>query len=397
MPPNGRDTMTSTINPMLRSDVESRRFGLEVYRGTFAENFSVSEILAQVFHDRVDVAILRVPCTKVGETGAFEQRGIPTITADTLVYYGVDLASRDPTPIRNLDLEFEPLSGIDLGVLDDIVARSFAGYTNHYSANPLLAHGLLPGYQEWARSFAESGGGERFGWVAKRGDRCLGFIACSQNGSGVEIMLNGVVPEAGGSGVYSDLVRFTQRFFKDAGHYTMKVSTQVQNFAVQKVWSREGFVMREAFATVHLNALLSASVMPVRTLPLVVTHGDLANFGRASGDLKPIHFDDEAARELGSEGRITHCIVATAFLPRFYSTEFPGEGTIFAGFRCSFLRPLSCDREYSVEISFPYHDPESGRWLSVARIFDSGGKPCLLAYSDLINSDVGVDLWPPPI
>lgn len=371
--------------PLIHSGVESRRFGLAVYRGTFAEDFSVKEILAQVFRDQIDVAILRVPSVSVGETTAFAQRGIPTINGGTLVYYGADLENRDPTPVRNFDLKFEPLSGDNVGVLDDLVLRIFAGYTNHYSANPLLAHGLMPGYREWARSFTDFGDVGRFGWMVNRGGQYLGFITCSRSGNGAEIVLNGVVPEAAGAGVYSDLVRFTQRFFKDAGCVTMKVSTQAQNFAVQKVWSREGFVMREAFATVHLNALLSASVVPVRTVPLFVTHDDLANFGRAFGGLNPSHFDEEPARELGFEERIAHGIVATAFLSRFYGTEFPGEGTIFAGYRFSFSRPIYCNREYSVKISFPYYDPESGRWISVARVFNPGGTHCLLAYSDLIN------------
>lgn len=377
-------------NPLVHSDVESRRFGLQVARGVCAEDYSAREIIDQIFRERIDVAIFRFPASSSPRLAAFERRGVPTIIADTLVYYQADLKRTEPKGLRNLDLEFERLGPTNVEALDELVNAIFADYTNHYSANPLLRARLVPGYVEWARSFAGNIP-ERFGWLVKRDGRPAAFATCSRHEAEGEGVLYGVLPKASGGGVYGDLIRFTQEALKDAGCSTMKVSTQVQNFAVQKVWSREGFVMKEAYSTLHVNALLSASVVPRRTLPLVITHDDVSKFGHAIGDLNPLHFDDEAARELGLEERIAHGAFTTGFLSKFYGTEFPGPGTIFEGFRYKFARPVYCHREYSVEISFPHHDSTSGRWVSVAQVFDSAGKPCLLAYSDLINRDVGVD------
>jgi hypothetical protein len=376
--------------PLIHSDVESRRFGLSVARAVFTGDVPAKEILEQVFRERIDVAILRIPAEKSSEAAAFERRGIPTVTSDTLVYYFADMEKTEPNPLRNSDLSFERLGPSNVHALDALVETTFAGYISHYSANPFLRSGLLPGYLEWARSFAGDDP-ERFGWLASRDGEPAAFATCSCRGEEGEGVLYGVSPDASGGGVYGDLIRFTQRALKDAGCSTMKVSTQVQNFAVQKVWSREGFVMKEAYTTIHLNALLSASVVPKRTLPLVVTAEYVDEFGRASGDLNPLHFDDQAARELGFEERIAHGVIATGFLSKFYGTDFPGKGTIFAGFRCTFSRPVYLGREYSVEISFPFHDPGSGRWLSLARIFDPEGKPCLLAYAELVNKNVGQD------
>lgn len=66
----------------------------------------------------------------------------------------------------------------------------------------------------------------------------------------------GVRRPASGGGVYGDLIRFTQAYFKNKGFRKMKVSTQVNNYAVQKVWGWEVFYIAEAYLTVHINAFL---------------------------------------------------------------------------------------------------------------------------------------------
>ena len=368
--------------PLKHSELESRRFGLSISRGVCAERFSANEIVAQIYRERIDIAILRIPASNAAAAAAFESYGIPSLTADTLVYYDLDLSRIEPTPLRNSDLVFERLESSNVDALDNLVEKTFSGYRNHYSANPLLNAGLLPGYMEWARSFAGLDP-ERFGWLVSRGGRPVAFAACSRSGSEGEGVLYGVSPVASGGGVYGDLIRFTQRALKDAGCSAMKESTQVQNFAVQKVWSREGFVMKEAFTTVHLNALLSCSVLPRRRLPLVIAAGDVDEFACFSGDRHLLPLDKDSERAFDHDERMAHNVNLTGFLSRFYGSEVPGEGTVLDGIRCTFYGPVYPDREYSVEISFPYHDHDSGCWRSVARVVDSAGRLCLLAYADL--------------
>jgi hypothetical protein len=129
-------------------------------------------------------------------------------------------------------------------------------------------------------------------------------------------------------------------------------------------------------------------VVPKRRLPLVVTPDDMAESGRVSGDHSPSAVDEESAESVTVGGRISDGLTASAVLSRHYRTEFPGPGTIVAGFRSSLWHPLQPDREYEVEIGFPSHDPELGRWTSVARVVDMAGETCLLAYSDLLNREV---------
>ncbi len=62
--------------PLTRSEVESNRFNLSVARAVCAEDFSAKEIVEQIFRERIDVAILRIPASRTTEAIAFERLGI---------------------------------------------------------------------------------------------------------------------------------------------------------------------------------------------------------------------------------------------------------------------------------------------------------------------------------
>ncbi len=104
--------------PLVHSDTENRRFGLEVARGACAEVFSAREIIDQIFRERTDVAIVRIPESRSSHAAVFERQGVLAITADTLVYYHVDPQQTESKDLRNLELEFDPLgpSNADLSL-----------------------------------------------------------------------------------------------------------------------------------------------------------------------------------------------------------------------------------------------------------------------------------------
>ncbi len=376
------------IEGLRPSEVESRRFGLRVYRGSFTE-LPGKQLLPHFVAERIDVAILRLPADRADQLARIDQAGLPYAAADTLVYYAIDLTRHEIPPPRNPELTFVPCTAAHHPVLDRLVAEIFATYRNHYSANPLLARDLLPGYQEWTRAYAGDEGTGRRAWLVERGGEPIGFATCSFAGAECEGVLYGVRPSAAGGGVYGDIIRFTQRFFKQAGFTQMKVSTQVHNAAVQKVWAREGFHLERALLTVHVNSLLAHTARPPLELPLCVTSEMLTRFGETSGDLNPMHFDDAYAQRFGMRRRIAHGLVANAAISRAYGMEYPGPGTLFADYRYKFLRPLYLERDYRVILTFPVADEQRGVFLSVARVVDPEGDLCLLGYNQLRRRPVG--------
>ena len=181
------------------------------------------------------------------------------IHADTLVYYSRNLNGVAIPPVARNPLFYRDGNENDDAELRDVTARVFSDYQNHYHANPLFSPSLiLAGYEEWAANHLRPGGATRT-WVATHEDSIIGFICCSfdRKAGTAEIVLNGVLHEHAGRGIYSDLVRIAQATFAKMGMQAISVSTQVGNYAVQRVWSREGMRLSHAFDTWHMNAMLS--------------------------------------------------------------------------------------------------------------------------------------------
>ena len=374
----------NSIGSLKYSPIESRRFGLRIYRGLL-DDINPDEILSTILRQNVDVAIISIPVEIQDTLSRLQETGIPYLIADTLVYYHVDLTIHKPREPRNKGLEFIKVYPEHFEILDNLVSEIFSGYKNHYTSNPFLSVDLIEVYKEWARSYVTNDANSKRAWLVKRANQFIGFVTCAFEGEESEIVLNGVVPSAAGMGVYGDLIKFLQRFFKDNGYTVMKVSTQVHNYAVQKVWSREGFVMRQSFLTIHINSLMNVSRIAKRTIDCTVSTEDVRKYGHMFGDTNRLHFDEEYARSKRFEGRIAHELLASSAISKYYATEFPCDGTVCIGYSYKFLRPIYLDLPYQAEISFPFVNRTKGIYKSLVKIVDSNGDICLFSYIDLMK------------
>jgi RimJ/RimL family protein N-acetyltransferase len=142
----------------------------------------------------------------------------------------------------------------DADVFSRLVPVIFKDYTTHYLSNPLLDRvKITEGYTEWAINYISAP--QKVNFIGHIDDQPVGFITCSHDDEGAEIILNGVLPEFSGRGLYSDMVRFVKHYYHSMGIASLKVSTQIQNFRVQGVWNREGLVLNKAYITIHLNKI----------------------------------------------------------------------------------------------------------------------------------------------
>lgn len=238
--------------------LESARFGLRTFRATVT-SIDTDALFEELVACHVDVAILRLPTRDSNQIQNIERYGLRAIHADTLVSYACRLQEHESKPLQNPGLQ------IDLARVDDeqaiiaLIKAVFLDYPNHYHANPLLDRAaVLDGYCEWA--LTHIGGDNVVSWVA-RVDGRLAAIACSSFDASEGVchgVLHGVHPDFSGSRIYTDLIRHTKNYFRNRGYRLLKISTQVGNLTVQRVWVREGFVFDEAFDTFHINALLDS-------------------------------------------------------------------------------------------------------------------------------------------
>jgi undecaprenyl-phosphate 4-deoxy-4-formamido-L-arabinose transferase len=251
------------------SPLDSSRFGLAVYRGTLAAVDSKA-LAREIFEERADVAIVRVPTALSSRLQEITRHGLPLIHADTLVYYQVDLAAIETSRVPAPDTEIRRAVATDRGALRDLIRVTFTDYTSHYRANPHFSvQAILEGYVEWGESYLDGTEG-RTVWVVRQHGKMVAFATCADHPSASvgEIVLNGVHPQHANRGLYGDLIRHTLADWKARGFAAAKISTQVSNLGVQKVWSREGFVLSEVLDTFHVNAMLGAQPQRGNALPI---------------------------------------------------------------------------------------------------------------------------------
>ena len=70
-------------------------------------------------------------------------------------------------------------------------------------------------------------------------------------------VLNGVLPDFRGRGIYHSMLRRMLRDFGSRGLKRFAIATQAQNVAVQRIWVGERLALLGTYNTIHVNALLS--------------------------------------------------------------------------------------------------------------------------------------------
>lgn len=64
------------------------------------------------------------------------------------------------------------------------------------------------------------------------------------------------------------------------------------------------------------------------SLTSLVSERSIAQFGEATGDMNPVHFDEVYAQGTIFKGRIAHGMLAAGFMSAVMGTKIPGPGTV---------------------------------------------------------------------
>ncbi len=71
-----------------------------------------------------------------------------------------------------------------------------------------------------------------------------------------------------------------------------------------------------------------------------ISERDVDLFGEVSGDMNPLHFDEEYAKKTLFRGRIAHGMLSASFISTVFGTRFPGAGSIFMSATVRFKAPV---------------------------------------------------------
>lgn len=249
------------------SPVESDRFRMSFARVVVGDQVSgaaeVADDLARILAESDDdLLVVRYPArlASLGAVASASPRRI--LPADVLTYWEVAAAD------LRLDPEAAAAAGClvtvptvadedSLAALDAVVADSFRGYGNHYTANPALDADLaLAGYQDWARRTFEARPDDVVLLSQAEGvdpSRVVGVATLSQSPDGrdLEILLAGLVGDSQGQGLYGHLLGGVGDLARRRGAERVIISTQVHNIRVQRAWARHGFKPYAAVTTLH--------------------------------------------------------------------------------------------------------------------------------------------------
>ena len=71
-----------------------------------------------------------------------------------------------------------------------------------------------------------------------------------------------------------------------------------------------------------------------------VTEADVVMFAGITGDLNPVHLDNESAKKSVFGKRIAHGILSAGFISAVLGTKIPGVGSIYLGQELKFVKPV---------------------------------------------------------
>jgi 3-hydroxybutyryl-CoA dehydratase len=83
-------------------------------------------------------------------------------------------------------------------------------------------------------------------------------------------------------------------------------------------------------------------------------------FGRAVGDLNPVHFDEAYAATTPFGGRIAHGMLAGGYISALIASELPGPGSIYNSQTLDFLRAVRIGDELVVRVEITALDEAKG-------------------------------------
>ena len=242
------------------SGSESARFGHSVERLTvgsgWRDAYTSDELAAELRRllaaSNAHTVILRYPTDAPVVARAVGDSGRTVYPAGSLLYWerGTDDAEPEPgvTVVRSPGISAETLASIR-----SLIADSFRGYINHYSANPLMDERLIAeGYLEWAESTVLDEDNRVFLLDVDGMPAGVATVESPPGSEHWEIQLAGMKTDAQGRGDYARLVRGVLASARAEGAARVVISTQAHNVRVQRAWARLGFVPFGSIDTVHL-------------------------------------------------------------------------------------------------------------------------------------------------
>lgn len=235
--------------PLELNELETARFGVVAAHlvDTKASMESVDRAASRL---GVEMLTARIDVGELSTVHLLEAAGFQLM--DTVVSYGrlTSNYSTQSNPGEMMIRLAEPSDAADVGA---IAGQAFRDYYGHFHADPRLDGGAADAaYVEWAEVSTANIDNSRPVLLCCEDDSVLGFLTLRNIGEPIaEIVLNAVAVDHRRRGIYAALVESALVHAERAGTARLTVSTQINNYNVQRVWARLGFVHECSVYTFH--------------------------------------------------------------------------------------------------------------------------------------------------
>src|SRR5678815_3859741 len=107
------------------------------------------------------------------------------------------------------------------------------------------------------------------------------------------------------------------------------------------------------------------------TYAKTVTDADIVLFAGISGDVNPVHLDQDYATGTMFKGRIAHGMLTASFISAVLGTKLPGPGCIYVSQNLKFKAPVRIGETVKARVTVTAVDQERGR-ITVATVCHVG-------------------------
>jgi len=110
------------------------------------------------------------------------------------------------------------------------------------------------------------------------------------------------------------------------------------------------------------------------TFSKTLTEEDLVLFARTSGDVNPVHLNEEFAKGTPFKTRIAHGMWSAGLISAALAMVMPGPGTIYLGQNLSFRRPVLLGDTLTVKLTVSGKQDEK-KWVTIdTEVFNQDDK-----------------------
>lgn len=98
------------------------------------------------------------------------------------------------------------------------------------------------------------------------------------------------------------------------------------------IYEKSKQVIERSYADIHIG--------DTSEIIKTITEEDIVAFATLTGDVNPIHLDEEFAKTTFFKGRIAHGMLTASFISTVLGTQLPGTNTIYLSQNLKFKAPV---------------------------------------------------------